>query len=161
MSYDYRGPGRAPESNDNNDRSRKGSVRAARERVRAKQTSRDVEPSDLLPQTQYVQPSRPGPAPQWSMSEYETSQNGQQMDAQPQWPLPVASLPETRRVPPQRPARGPDVPPMPANFYGNSQLPVPGSSLPRGGKGMSRYLGRSIIPARDYCGGFLRRMNQL
>jgi hypothetical protein len=147
MSYHPRGPG-APGSNDEAERSRKGSVRAARERLRAVQSQQVAEPSSLqsslrqLPQSQYVQPNapdrlQPTQAPQRSISEYDSDQNEQPLYAQQQWPLPEASAPEPRRVPPQRPVRGPDVPPMPVNLYDNLQNVMPSGSIPKFGNGMS------------------------
>lgn len=146
MSYDPRGPG-APGSSDEAERSRKGSVRAARERLQAVQSQQFAEPSisqfslRQLPQSQYVQPNapvglQPTQAPPWSISEYDSDQNEQPLYAQQQWPLPEASAPESRRVPPQGPVRGPDVPPMPVNLYDNSQNAMPSGSIPKFGNGM-------------------------
>lgn len=151
MNYDSRGPG-APvgasgSDNDSAEQFRKGSVRAARERLRAAQSQRNTEPPNLaaplrqLPQSKYLQPnapSRPQPAqtPQWSVSDFDNNENTRSLSPQQQWPLPEASLPETRRVPPQRPARGPDVQPMPANFYDNSRDVNPAGTLPRVARGM-------------------------
>ena len=140
MSYDPRAPSGASGSYDPADQFRKGSVRAARERLRTVQQSQTAEPDSQLqqlPQSQYLQPNAPAreqqaQTPQRPVSEYDNFQNGQAPSTQQQWPLPVASAPESRRVPPQRPARGPDVPPMPANFYDNSQ-----TTTPRVGQGMS------------------------
>lgn len=153
MNYDHWGPGRTPGSHDGAEELMKGSIRAARERQRMGKSQRIADPGVLLPQTQYVRPNAPGrpqQAPQWMVSEYDNSHNEQQTYAQPQWPLPSPVMSDPRRVPPQRPARGPDVPPIPANLYDNSQVPNPAHSLQRGGKGMSQYmlvLGRLEIMA--------------
>lgn len=134
MNYGHRGPGGAPGSYDGAEQRRGGSVRAARERQRAGQLQPDADPQNFLPQTQYVQPNapfRPQQAPQWMVSEYDT-QNDQQMYAEPQWPLPAPVTLDSRRIPPQRPARGPDMPSIPPNLYANSQVAQGGGS-----KGMS------------------------
>ncbi|KAE9990438.1 hypothetical protein Vi05172_g9791 [Venturia inaequalis] len=137
MNDDYRRPGGAPGTYHDAERPRGGSVRAARERQRAGQLQQNLEPQDLLPQTHYVQPNapvRPHQAPQWMVSDYDDSLNEQQMYAEPQWPLPAPVAPDSRRVPPQRPARGPDMPSIPANLYDNSQVPNFTSGAQRGGK---------------------------
>lgn len=155
MSYDPIGPG-APYGasgnyDDSAEQSRKGSVRAARERLRAAQSQQITElpnpqaPLRQLPQSKYLQPNAPGrpqptQTPQWSVSEYDDNQNKQPLSPQQQWPLSEASAAESRRVPPQRPARGSDVPPMPATFYDNSRDATSAGSLPRVGKGMSNIL---------------------
>jgi hypothetical protein len=144
MSYDPRAPSGASGSYGPADQFRKGSVRAARERLQQGQSSQILEPNSQLqqlPQSQYSQPNAPAipqptQTPQQSVSEYDNFQNESPISTQ-QWPLPITSAPESRRVPPQRPARGPDVPPMPANFYENSQNTISSGTLPRVGQGMS------------------------
>ncbi|TID16629.1 epidermal growth factor-like type 3 [Venturia nashicola] len=140
MNYDYWGPGGTPGSSDNAEQPRGGSVRAARERQRAGQSQRNTEPQNLLPQTQYVQPNAPArlqQAPQWMVSEYEDSQNDQRMYVEPQWPLPVPVAQDLRKIPPQRPARGPNMPSIPANLYDNSPVSNFASGDPKGRKVLS------------------------
>ncbi|QDS73066.1 hypothetical protein FKW77_009777 [Venturia effusa] len=139
MNHDYRGPGNTPGSYGDAERPRKGYLRAARDRQNTGQSHRIAEPQVLLPQTQYVQPNAPGglqQAPRTMVSEYESSQEEHEMYAQPQWPLPTPSTSNSRRVPPQRPARGPDVPPIPTNLFDNSQAVNPAVAVQQGGKGM-------------------------